>query len=106
MSETIAPEIAEELYDISDNKLTENGEWMRVTKVDGDNGRWRQYMELVIQRTSDGTHWAFGYEIGLTENCEHSFPWRREWGQTEASPVEIERVYPHEVTTVEWRTKP
>ena len=106
MSETIAPEIAEELYELDDDFFTEDGEWKRITKIEGDKGRWRQSMKLIIQRASDDTYWSFNYQVGLTENCDHSFPWRAGWSTAEVSPVRINRVYPHDVTTTEWRSKP
>lgn len=99
----IPSEVAEELYETEDE--TEDGEFHFVTTVEGDSGRWRQHHTMVLRRVKDDTFWGISYELGLTENCDSSYPWRGEWSDRPESVVAT-RLYPREVTTTEYRSEP
>jgi hypothetical protein len=97
---TIDAATAESLAEDADG-YTVNG-WTRMTVKDGDTGRWRQHHTLVLRNEAD-EFWGLDYASGLTEYQDHEYPWR---DVPDDEPLKLTRLYPHTVTTVEYRTKP
>ncbi|MEU8264445.1 hypothetical protein AB0C02_27965 [Micromonospora sp. NPDC048999] len=95
---TISAEHAEELFESSDGEVV--GPWTRVTEVAHEARRWMQGHSLIL-RDEAGAHWSLDYDLGLTEEQPHELPWRNG-----VDPVELARVWPHEVVRVEYRTTP
>lgn len=70
--------ILEELLEIDDYCLSSVGDdcahkdasFLVVDVVEGDDGRWTRYDEVVVQHKQTGDYYAFDYEVGLTENQE------------------------------------
>lgn len=60
-----------------------------VTEIEGDRSRWRQGVTVVVRRTSDGKLFGVDFQRGLTENCDHSYPWD---GDDEAEFEEMQEV--------------
>jgi hypothetical protein len=104
----IDPADAEELYweqenyghDAPANKGDHTaGPWTLVGSSETVGGRWHARYWLVVADANDDT-WGLRYGIGLTENQEHDLPWDGKDG-----PLPLVRLYPHEVTRVEYHTK-
>jgi hypothetical protein len=100
-TESIPSTVAEELYEVGD--ADQAGDWTRVTDVEGDSGRWEQHHTLVI-RHKDGQHYGIRYSIGLTEYQDSTFPWKGDGWNPAPESVPVFRLYPHEVTRIEYRT--
>jgi len=90
--------LVEELFETEDvvgQEPDNSGEqWAFVTTVQGEQGRWRQQMTMIIRRAHDGALFAVDYAEGLTEQCDHYFPWKPDWGGTPevVSAYEVEAV--------------
>jgi hypothetical protein len=95
---TISVEHAEDMFCASDGETV--GPWTRVVEIAHEARRWMQAHSLIL-RDEDGAYWSLVYDLGLTEEQPHELPWRNG-----VDPVELARVYPHEVTRVEYRTTP
>jgi hypothetical protein len=67
----ISSPTAEELYE---GEGTVDG-WRYVTRQEDRMSRWHILYDVILERTSDGTFWAFCYRMGLTENQENWYPW-------------------------------
>lgn len=96
--------VAQELFETEDTVRDEDNDlhYGFAAIQDGDAGRWNQHHQLAF--TFDGRHWAIDYETGLTENQPHEFPWAKDmWTGKAPEHVEAYRVYPREVTTIEYR---
>lgn len=96
--------VAQELFETEDTVRDEDNDlhygFAAIQK--GENRRWNQHCQLVF--TFDGRHWAIDYELGLTENQPHEFPWAKDmWSGNAPEHVEAYRVYPREVTTIVYR---
>lgn len=101
---TIPAWVAEELFETEEAVHDEEADLHYGFAViqKGENRRWNQRCQLVF--TFNGRHWAIDYELGLTENQSNEFPWAKSiWGGDEPGPVKAYRVYPHEVTTIDYR---
>lgn len=95
--------VAEELFETEHDVLDEDKDLLYgfVTIQKGENRRWSQRCKLVF--TFNGRHWAINYELGLTENQSHEFPWAKNmWTGSAPEHVEARRVYPREVTIIEY----
>lgn len=105
---TIATDDAEELYEAingDDGQLLGDegataGPWTVLGSSQTDQGRWHDRYWLVLADQAGDT-WGLRYGIGLTENQEDDLPWEDHDG-----PLQLTRLYPHEVTRVEYRTTP
>lgn len=95
---TITAQHAEELHESRDGDTV--GPWTRVTEIAHEARRWMQGHSLIL-RDEDGAHWALTYDLGLTEEQPHEMPWRNG-----VDPIQMTRVYPHEVTRIDWRITP
>lgn len=93
---TIDPDDAEALQCADDGSLA--GEWAKAADQHKSSHRLCDRFWLVL-RHSDGTYWGLAYYIGKAEMQEHDLPWEKT-----DSPLELTRLYPHEVTSVEYRT--
>lgn len=91
-----AKDLYEELAWTSDGE-THDG-WTRVTEVDRDKSRWVQWKTLVLA-DRDGALWGLEFGQGLTEMQDHVYPWEYD------RPVDLVRLYAHEVRSVEYRTE-
>jgi hypothetical protein len=106
---TIDPQHAQELYwqlhdgngELSDGSITE-GPWTLIGSSLDDVGRWHTRYWLIV-RDEAGDTWGLVYGIGLTEHQEDDLPWER---RSRSGPLELTRLYPREVTRVEYGTKP
>ena len=99
MTTTITAEHAGDLYDSEDGEIV--GPWTKVGSQHVRQSRWHNIHWLVV-RNAAGEHWGLLYHIGLTEYQENELPWE-EYGD---GPFELTRLYPHEVTRVEYRKTP
>lgn len=105
---TIDPRHAADLYaefDDHDELLTETEQvtmhgWTVIGSAADGQSRWHDDYWMLL-RDADGATWGVAYGLGLTENQEDSLPWER--GDR---PLPLVRLYPREVTTVEWRRTP
>lgn len=95
----IDPELAEELHESEDGDTVLR--WTRVTDIRGEARRWMERHTLVI-KDADDRFWGLDYEVGLTEEQPNEYPWRG----TGDEPLALTRLYPHTVTTTDYRTKP
>ena len=62
--------------------------------------RWVSVHELVIQKTGTNEFYTASYERGLTEMQDQA-PF-----EYDGDVIQFSRVYPHEVTTIEYRNNP
>ena len=62
--------------------------------------RWVSVHELVIQKTGTDEFYETSYERGLTESQDQA-PF-----EYDGDVIQFHRVYPHEVTTIEYRDFP
>lgn len=68
-------------------------DYPRVELIEGDSGRWTQYMESIIELC--GRTFCFPWEKGLTEYQENGFYYQ---------PYEVEKhEYEKTITVTEWR---
>lgn len=115
MNKTIPADTAEELYELLDDHGTVDPNVIadETTSVDGwtligsqsrGSGRWHANYTLIV-RDDTGATWGLSYGLGLTEEQEDELPWEQTWQQTDGQIV-LERRYPHEVTTVQYRRGP
>ncbi len=115
MTKTIPAGTAEELYELLNDHghVDPNVRADETTSVDGwtligsqatGSGRWHADYLLIV-RDDMGATWGLPYGIGLTEEQENELPWRETWQQTDGG-CRLVRVYPHEVTRVEYRHQP
>lgn len=98
-AKTIDPQHAADLYDSEDGETV--GPWARVGDQLVSAGRWTERRWLVVS-DEDGHEWGVPYEVGLTESQEIDLPWDR----FPDRPLTLTRLYPHEVTRIEYRTEP
>lgn len=98
MATAIHPDHAEELYE-SDNGDTA-GPWTRVGEQKVGTRRWSEDFYLIVVN-ADGEHFGVPYALGLTENQPHDLPW-----EDTDEPIPLVRMYPHEVSTVVYKTAP
>lgn len=104
MTETqkIPSNLVEYLFELDNGEYTEDPDlptgWQRIEEVEGDHGRWRQHMSLIVMDPG-GNFWEIRYQWGLTENCDHSLPWR------DAKEVTATRVWQKPVITHTWVTR-
>lgn len=82
---------------------TEHNGWTRVDEQHRRTSRWENHYWLVL-RDSDDLLWGLPYTEGLTEVQETVWPWD-EPGDPDR-PLELTRLYPHPVTTIEYRDSP
>lgn len=64
-------------------------------EVEGDSGRWVTDIMTVFKHTESGEYWAVEWCRANTERQEHEY--------YDKTPF---RVYPKEVTTIEWSRVP
>ena len=95
---TIDPQHAADLYDSDDGELV--GPWTRIGEQHVRTSRWMEHYWLVLS-DENGQHWGVPYELGLTESQDNDFPWE----ETD-EPLALTRLYPHEVTRIEYHTEP
>jgi hypothetical protein len=104
VSKTISPDHAAALYEAEDGEFIDT--WARIGNEEDDpksrTSRWHERYWLLL-RDEDGATWGLEYGVGLTEDQENDYPWEQ-YG-TER-PLPLTRLYAHEVTTIEWSTKP
>ena len=95
---------AEELFEME--RGAEIPDWGFITIEEGEDGRWRRACSMILQHVS-GHFWALEFEIGLTENCDSSYPWKSDWTNNISpdDPMPIRQVWPKSVTTTVWVTK-
>ena len=95
---------ADELWQAE--KHAEVPDWSFVTIEEGDEGRWRRHNTMVLQY-KDGTYWGLDFQVGLTENCDDSLPWRADYSgkPLPADPMPVKRVWPVEIAVTTWVTK-
>lgn len=96
MTKTIDPSDAQDLMWNEDG--TTFDDWTRLTDILKETRRWYESRILVL-RHADGSVWGLNYSKGMTEQQESEYPW-----DDLAGPVPLTRLYPHEVTTIEYRT--
>lgn len=105
---TIHPQHAADLYalfddhgvierDFQDDTNTLH-EWIVLGSVPSRTSRWHERYWMVLENV-DGETYGLEYGVGLTEDQEDDLPW---YGATR--PLPLTRLYPHTVTTVEYRT--
>lgn len=100
---TITADQADEILDLSYGAPGEKADDLTyVTTMEGDQRRWMQGITIVMS-DPDGAFWGLDYDRGLTENQDSHYPWQGSWGG-ERKDVELTRLYPHTITTVEYRT--
>lgn len=109
---TISAEHATDLYELLDgdngiidddpvqDDTTTMHEWVVLGSAPSRTSRWHERYWLVLRNIDDEV-WGIEYGIGLTENQEDDLPW--EDGPDE---LKLTRLYPHVVTTTEYRTSP
>lgn len=66
--------------------------WVKVAEQGGDSRRWQKHMILVLRRVEDGKLFGVGYELGLTEYQDHTFPWN------DSTTVELREIEARQVT--------
>lgn len=77
-----------------------DGFWDYIAdQVEGDS-RWHRN-HLMVVSDPNGEHWGLPYRVGATEEQEHDYPWE---GHEER--LTLTRLYPHQVTTIVYRTEP
>jgi hypothetical protein len=86
-----------ELFEYDDGE--KSGDWARVAVQHIDTARWYEHYYLVITDEPD-VFWGAHYSEGLTENQDNDYPWE------DRDSVSLVRLYPHEVTRMEYRSKP
>lgn len=99
----IPPETAEHLYEnVREDNFEEKVDgWRAVAFEEGDNRRWSQHCDVILTE-DDETFWAFGVELGLTENQDNTFPWNNGWGSANVTVVELYQVWPITKTIIEY----
>lgn len=93
----ISKDVAEKLYEADKDERV-----MHLRKVDDiyeRSSRWMECRYVVFLHPEDMRHYAFRYEIGLTEMQPNDFPWESDY----IDMVECVPVIPTVVTKVEWR---
>ena len=81
------------------------GAWTLVGQAQGNphrQSRWHQRYWLIV-KDERGDTYGLDFGFGLTENQDDDLPWDDVPDGTE---LPLTRLYPHTVTTVEYRTKP
>lgn len=101
MTKTIDPDAAAELFELEDDDSRGYGGFFRVASQHVRTARWEEIYYLVLSEAETGDVYGLEYRQGLTESQETEYPWE----ESEA-PLSLVRLYPHEVTTVEYRTRP
>jgi hypothetical protein len=96
MSKTIDPDTAADFHEVQEGGF--GGEWKFVTVQPIRTSRWHEINWLVVQH-EDGDFYGLEFRDGLTEDQENEHPWDDADG-----PLPLTRLYPREVTTVEYRT--
>lgn len=107
---TIDPAQAADLYalfddhdvitaDVQDDTNTAHN-WVVLGSAPSRTSRWHERYWMVLRDADDQT-WGVEYGVDLTENQEDDLPW-----DYASKPLELTRLYPHRVTTTEWREKP
>lgn len=97
---TLPPSIAAELYESEDGERDASGAWARIAKQHIRTGRWFEQYYLVVSEEPD-VFWGVDFNEGLTEEQENDLPW-----QMGMDAVPLVRLYPREVISTEYRTKP
>lgn len=111
MTKTIDPEHAADLFELFDDHgvidddppqddTTTAREWTVLGSTPSRQSRWHERYWMVL-RDADDALWGLEYGVGLTEDQEDDHPWDGATG-----PLSLVRLYPHAVTTVEYRTAP
>lgn len=95
----IDPFDAAELFEADEPGATA-GPWTLAGTQHVRQSRWHDIYRLVV-RDQAGDHWGLEYRIGLTEDQAHELPW-----EDADEPLELVRLYPHEVRLIEYRTSP
>lgn len=105
MTKTIDPQHAADLFalfddhgEIDDNYVAHG--WVVLGSAPTRQSRWHERYWMV-PRDADDALWGLEYGVGLVEDVEDDLPWDGHPG-----PLPLARLYPHTVTTVEYRTKP
>lgn len=95
---------ADELWQAE--KDAEVPDWGFICIEEGDEGRWRRHHTMILQHVG-GHFWGLDFEVGLTENCDDSLPWRADYSgkPLPTDPMDIFRVWPKQVTVTTWVTK-
>lgn len=111
MTKTIDPQHAADLFALFDDHgviddddpvqddTTTMHEWVLLGSTPSRQSRWHEKYWMVL-RDADDALWGLEYGVGLTEDQEDDLPWDRA-----TKPLPLTRLYPHAVTTVEYRTK-
>lgn len=108
---TIDPAHAADLYALFDDHdvidpnpsmddTTTAHNWVVLGSVPSRTSRWHERYWMVL-RDADDAIWGIEYGVGLTEAQEDDLPWKEI-----RSPLPLRRLYPHTVTTTEYRTEP
>lgn len=110
MTKTIDPQHAADLYELLDYEHGKTNpsppmddtcvahEWVLIGSTHIRTARWEERYWLVL-RDADDVTWGIQYGIGLTECQDDYLPWKER-----TDPLQLTQLYPHEVTTVEYRT--
>ncbi len=101
---TIDPQHAADLYDLeqlANDTPGEFGPWAYVGTQHVRNTRWEEVHWLVVREAHTGDLYGPEYRIGLTEDQSNDLPW-----DDGDDPLPLTRLYAHEVTRVEYSTKP
>jgi len=110
MTKMIDPRHAADLYalfddhgDIDDSYQDDTNtahNWVVLGSTPSRQSRWHERYWMVL-RDADDALWGLEYGVGLVEDVEDDLPW-----DDARQPMALTRLYPHTVTTVEYRTKP
>jgi hypothetical protein len=95
----IKSSIAENLFWGSDGDVVDG--WTRITDEEGDDGRWERHHTLVVQDPT-GRYWGIYYSMGLTENQDHTYPWKPDY-QPAPEFIDIVEMYGLQVTSTVWK---
>lgn len=101
---TITADQADEILEVSWGAPGDqvDDDFTYVTTIRGSQRRWMQQITIVVS-DKDGAFWGLTYDKGLTENQDSEYPWRPYSGRKD---VELTRLYPHQVTTTVYKTRP
>jgi hypothetical protein len=106
VSKRITAGEAEELYADGEGEHGDVvGDWTLVGgALDHEHrqSRWHQRQWLIV-RNRAGEFYGLDFGVGLTEDQEDEFPWR---DRPTDHGLSMTRLYPHEVTRVEYRSTP
>ncbi|HEY6115957.1 MAG TPA: hypothetical protein VI172_08365 [Candidatus Dormibacteraeota bacterium] len=94
---TINPATVEQLIWLGDG-ATRDG-WTKITAQPGHTS-YRHHHYTLVLRDAVGDLWGVDYATALTVEQAHELPWRQ---LPTGAQMPLTRLYPHTVTTVEYR---